>query len=317
MQRRHLPLLALPFLARPALAWAPDRPIRLVAPFGAGGPSDVVARLLAEELGTLLGFSFIVENRAGGGGSVAAEYVARSRPDGTTLMLASQATHGVSPVVNRLNLDPGTETLPIANVAGVPAVLVVAPATPAATLAEFIALAKSRPGALSYGSAGVGTSTHMTLALLAHRAGLDMLHVPFRTTAQVYPEILGGRITAMTDAINTALPFIREGRVKALGVSTPQRLPILPDVPAIAEALPGYEVLNWYGINGPNNTPAEAVTTLHEGMQRLLAKPEFQARIAAQGLVALPMSTAEYVRYIAADRAQWAALVAATGIKPE
>ena len=317
MQRRHLPLLALPFLAGTARAWTPDRPVRLVAPFGAGGPSDVVARLLAEELGAMLGINFVVENRPGGGGAVSTEYVARSRPDGTTLMLASQATHGVSPVVNRLPMDPGTETLPIANVAGVPAVLVVGNATPATTLAEFIALAKSRPGALSYGSAGVGTSTHMTLALLAHRAGLDMLHAPFRTTAQVYPEILAGRITAMTDAINTALPFIREGRVKALGVSTPQRLSILPDLPAIGETLPGYEVLNWYGINGPNGTPPEAVETLHGGMQRLLAKPEFLARIAAQGLVPLPMTTAAYTRYIAEDRAQWAALVAATGIKPE
>ena len=316
MLRRHLLLST---LATPALAqaWVADRPIRIIAPFAPGGASDVISRILAEEISPLLGQQVVVENRTGAGGSVGTEFAARARPDGLTLLMASQATHGVNPVVQRLSFDPGTDTTPIAALAGVPAVLITAPQSPVTDFAGFLEYVKARPGQLAYGSAGIGSSTHMTLALMAHRAGLDMTHVPYRGTALVIPDIIAGRVLGMADTINTALPFIRDGRVRALAVSTPERLAVLPDVPAVAERIPGYEVLNWYGLNGPAGLPTPIITTLHAALATLLARPEFQQRLASQGMSSLPMSTADYAAYIARDRGQWAELVRATGIRAD
>ena len=178
-------------------------------------------------------------------------------------------------------------------------------------------MSRARPGQLAYGSAGIGASTHMTFALMAFRAGLDITHIPYRGTALVIPDILAGRVLGMTDTINTSLPFIRDGRLRALAVSTAARLAVLPDVPAIAEAIPGYEVLNWYGLNGPAGLPAPVVTTVHAAMASLLARPAFQERLASQGMSSLPMSAAAYTAYIAQDRAQWAELVRATGIRAD
>lgn len=314
MITRRTVLLATPALAQP---WQPDRPVRIVAPFAAGGASDIIARILAEGLSPLLGQNVIVENRTGAGGSVGTEFVARTRPDGLTLLMASQATHGVNPVVQRLSFDPATDTTPIAMLAGVPAVLIVRPEAPMQDFAGFVEYVRARPGQLSYGSAGIGASTHMTFALMALRAGLDIQHVPYRGTALVIPDILAGRVLAMTDTINTSLPFIRDGRLRALAVSSAARLAVLPDVPAIAETLSGYEVINWYGLNGPAGLPAPVVATLHTAMATLLARPAFQERLASQGMSPLPMSTAGYTGYIANDRRQWAELVRATGIRAD
>lgn len=315
LSRRLLPFLATPALAQPA--WMPDRTIRIIAPFAAGGASDVISRILAEELAPLLGQNVIVENRTGAGGSVGTEFVARARPDGLTLLMASQATHGVNPVVQRLNFDPATDTTPIAALAGVPAVLIVGPNAPVATFSEFLAHVRARPGQLSYGSAGIGSSTHMTFALMAFRAGLEITHIPYRGTALVIPDILAGRLLGMTDTVNTSLPFIRDGRVRALAVSTRERLAVLPDVPAIADEIPGYEVLNWYGLNGPAGLPAPVVATIHAAMATLLGRPAFQERLASQGMSLLPMTTPAYAAYIAEDRRQWAELVRATGIRAD
>jgi tripartite-type tricarboxylate transporter receptor subunit TctC len=320
-RRTLLPLLAASALpaaaARANAPWAPDRPIRLIAPFAAGGAADIISRIVAEELSPILGQQVVVENRTGAGGAVGTEFVVRARPDGHTLLMASQATHGIVPVIARLAFDPATDTTPIANVAGVPAVLVVNNELPARSFAEFAALLRARPGQLSYGSAGIGSSTHMTMALLLHKAGLDAVHVPYRGTALAMPDLIAGRLAAMTDTVTSGLPFVRDGRVRALGVSTARRLAVLPDVPALSEFVPGYEVLNWYGLSGPAGLPAPVVATLHGAVQTLLARPAFRERLAGQGMEPLAMSTADYAAYIARDRAQWAELVRATGIRAE
>ncbi len=295
----------------------PERPVRLVAPFAAGGASDIISRIIAEELGPLLGQQVVVENRTGAGGAVGTEFVARARPDGLTLVTASQATHGVNPVITRLNFDPATDTAPVANIAGVPAVLVVPNSLPVRSFPEFAAHVRARAGQLAYGSAGIGASTHVTMALLLHMAGLEMTHVPYRGTALAMPDLIAGRLAAMTDTITSGLPFVREGRVRALGVSTRSRLAVLPDVPALAEFVPGYEVLNWYGISGPAGLPANVLTTIHAAVQTLLARPAFRERLASQGMEPLPMSVAEYAADIARDRAKWKALVQATGLRAE
>jgi tripartite-type tricarboxylate transporter receptor subunit TctC len=322
MRRRHLlPLLAAPALlpaaARANAPWVPDRPIRLIAPFAAGGAADIISRMIAEELSGVLSQQVIVENRTGAGGAVGTEATVRARPDGFTLMTASQATHGINPVISRLSFDPGTDTTPIANVAGVPAVLIVNNELPARSFPDFAAFVRARGGQLSYGSAGIGSSTHMTMALLLHMAGLDMVHVPYRGSALAMPDIIAGRLVGMTDTIASALPFVRDNRVRALGVSTARRLAVLPDVPALGEFVPNYEVLNWYGISGPAGLPQNIVTTLHGAVSTILARPAFQQRLAAAGMEPLAMSTADYAAYISRDRAQWAELVRATGLRAE
>ncbi len=319
MNRRHI--LALPALiAAPVAAqapWVPDRPIRIIAPFAPGGASDQISRILAEELTPLLGQQVIVENRTGAGGAVGTEFVARSRPDGLTLVTASQATHGVNPVVQRLSFDPFGDMTPIGNMAGVPAVFVVGPQAQPRTFAEFLAFVRARAGRENYASAGVGSSTHMTFALMAHKAGLDIQHVPFRGTGLAVPEVIAGRIIGMADTVNTSLPFIRDGRLRALAVSTRARLSVLPDVPTVAEFLPGYEVLNWYGLHGPAGLAPNVVSTIHTAMMTLLNRPAYVARLESLGMVPLPMTTAEYAAYAENDRRQWAELVRATGMRVE
>ncbi|UPY39263.1 tripartite tricarboxylate transporter substrate binding protein [Sediminicoccus sp. KRV36] len=319
-RRSLLPLLAAPalvFRAQAQAAWVPERPIRIVAPFAAGGAADVMARFMADELGPLLNQQVVVENRTGAGGAVGTEFVARARPDGYTLVCSGQATHGIVPVLTRLSFDPATDTTPIANFAGVPAVLIVNNELPIRSVAEFIAYVRARPGLLAYGSAGIGASTHMAMALLAQKTGLDMTHVPYRGTALAMPDLMAGRLGAIADNIPGALAFIRDGRVRALGVSTPVPLGVLPDVPSISATVPGYDVLNWYGLHGPAGLPAPIVTTLHTAIQTILARPAFRARLAAQGTEALPMSTAEFAAYVARDRAQWAELQRATGLRAD
>jgi tripartite-type tricarboxylate transporter receptor subunit TctC len=257
------------FVARPGAAqgsgWVPDRPVRMVAPFPPGGASDLIARMLAEEIGGELGQPIVVENRAGAGGSVGTEAVVRARGDGATWLMGSQATHATNPALNRLSYDPIADLIAVAAVCGVPAVLVVHPSVPAKTVAELVALAKAQPDSLSYGSAGIGASTHLSGALFAHLAGIKVQHVPYRGTGPATQDLLAGRIQMMADTLPTALPHIQAGRLRALGVSTASRNEALPDVPTIAEAgVAGYEALNWYGVFAPQGTPAPAVARMAE-----------------------------------------------------
>ncbi|WP_198375163.1 Bug family tripartite tricarboxylate transporter substrate binding protein [Neoroseomonas rubea] len=309
--------LALTLLATPAIAQGnlPDRPIRLVAPFAAGGASDLISRMMADELGTSLGQQVVVENRAGAGGAIGTEAVVRARPDGTTLLMGSQATHSTNPALYRLSYDPGTDLLPLAGVAGVPGVLVVGPASTARTLQDFIAGARAAPGRFTYGSAGNGASTHLTMALLEHMAGIELQHVPYRGTGPALQDLLGGRIMALFDTLPTSLPHIREGRLRALAVSTVARNATLPEVPTVAEAaLPGYEALNWYAVFGPRGLPDAMVAALHQGLDAGVRRPSFQGRLAAQGMDPMGGTPAELAAYIAADRRRWTDLVRAANI---
>jgi tripartite-type tricarboxylate transporter receptor subunit TctC len=201
----------------------PDRPLRMVVPFAAGGAADITARLAAEELGAVLGQPVSVENRTGAGGVIGTEIVARARPDGLTLLNLGQATHAINPALLPMGFDPGVEVPALTPIAGVPTVLVIGPQLRARDIAEFIALVKAQPGAHAYGSAGIGTATHMALALLAHRTGMELQHVPYRGTALAMPDLLAGRLAAIMDNLPSALPHIREGRVRALAVSTGSR----------------------------------------------------------------------------------------------
>ena len=320
MFKRRTLLALLPALATPCVAraqWQPDRPIRLVAPFAAGGASDLIARMVAEELSPLLGQTLLVDNRTGAGGSVGTEAVVRARPDGLTLLMGSQATHATNPALQKLSFDPIADLAGIGPVAGVPAVMVVPADLPARTLAEFIAMAKARPGAVTYGSAGIGASTHLAGALLAQLAGIELQHVPYRGTALAMQDLIAGRINMMMDTLPTALPHIQGGRIRALAVSTTARNPTLPDVPTVAEAgVPGYEALNWYGLYAPAATPEAAVARLNAVLAALVARPAFQARLAAQGMLPMVGDRAAFTAYATADRQRWTDLVRSANITP-
>jgi tripartite-type tricarboxylate transporter receptor subunit TctC len=318
-KRRSLFAALLPSIAPwPALAqWVPERTIRMVAPFAAGGASDLIARMVAEEMTPLLGQQVVVENRTGAGGSVGTEAVVRARADGLTLLMGSQATHATNPALQKLSFDPIADLAGIGPVAGVPAVMVVPEGLPARTLGEFIAMAKARPGAVTYGSAGIGASTHLAGALLAQLAGIELQHVPYRGTALAMQDLIAGRINMMMDTLPTALPHIQGGRIRALAVSTTARNPTLPEVPTVAEAgVPGYEALNWYGVYAPAATPEVAAARLNQVLAEVVARPAFQARLASQGMLPLALDRAAFTAYASADRQRWTDLVRAANITP-
>ena len=315
--RRGFSSMALAGLVAPAWAQGvfPERPVRLVAPFAAAGASDLISRLLAEAITPILGQQMIVENRTGAGGAIGTESVVRARPDGYTLLMGSQATHSTNPALTRLAYDPGTDLIPVASVAGVPGVLVVGPGSTARSLPEFLAAARANPGAVPYGSAGIGASTHLTMALLESMAQAPMQHVPYRGTGLAMQDLIGGRIAAMFDTLPTSLPYIREGRLRALAVSTTTRNGTLPDVPTVAEAgVAGFEALNWYGVFAPRGTPDAIVATLNTAITRTTATAEFRRRLADLGMDPLDLPPADFARYIGADRRRWTDLVRSANI---
>lgn len=303
--------------AAPGAAW-PIRTLRIISPFPPGGAADLLSRMLAEELTVPLRQSVVVENRTGAGGSVGTEAAVRSAPDGYTLLMASTGTHAINPALYQLSYDPVRDTAPVALIATVPSVLVVHPAVPAANLAELLALARSRPGELSYGSGGTGSAQHLFMELLKQMARVDIQHIPYRGTGPSMVDTVGGRLQMMFDTIPTALPHIRDGRVRAVAVTTAGRHSALPDVPPIAESgVSGYEGLGWYGIAVPTGTPPAIVARLHRELATLLARPDVRAKLTAQGVDPEPGGPAEFAALIERDRARWARVIREGGIRVE
>ncbi|WP_431304166.1 Bug family tripartite tricarboxylate transporter substrate binding protein [Sediminicoccus sp. BL-A-41-H5] len=325
IRRRHLALaaaglpLAAPHLAAQAqVADWPNRPIRLVSPFPPGGAADLTARIMAEELTGVLRQSVVVENRTGVGGAVGSEFVARSTPDGYTWLLASTGPFAITPELVRLNFDPARDLAPVAMVSIVPSVFVVNAAVPANNMAELIALARARPGQLSYASGGNGTAQHLFGEMLKQMAGLDIQHVPYRGGGPALTDTIAGRVQILCDTLPLSLPHIREGRVRAVGVTTAQRHPALPDVPTVAESgVPGYEAVGWYGMAAPAGTPEALITRMNREVNALLDKPMLKERMAAQGSDPLAMTPAAFQARIAEDRARWARVIRDGNIRPD
>jgi tripartite-type tricarboxylate transporter receptor subunit TctC len=317
IRRRHLALaaaslpLAAPFIAaRAQVADWPNRPIRLVSPFPPGGAADLTARIMAEELTGVLRQSVVVENRTGVGGAVGSEFVARATPDGYTWLLASTGPFAITPELVRLNFDPARDLAPVAMVSIVPSIFVVNAAVPANNMAELIALARARPGQLSYASGGNGTAQHLFGEMLKQMAGLDILHVPYRGGGPALTDTIAGRVQILCDTLPLALPHVREGRVRAVAVTTAQRHPSLPDVPTVAESgVPGYEAVGWYGMAAPAGTPEALITRMNREVNALLEKPLLKERMSAQGSDPLPMTPTAFQARIAEDRARWARVI--------
>jgi tripartite-type tricarboxylate transporter receptor subunit TctC len=295
----------------------PSRPVHWVVGFAAGGPNDIVARVLGEWLSAHLGQQFIIENRVGSGGMIAANAVINSPPDGYTIMFVAPNNAIGATLYKNLPFVFLRDTAPIAGMMRLTNVMVVPPSLPVKTVAEFIAHAKANPGKLSYASSGNGTSVHMSAELFKMMAGLDMVHVPYRGSAAAYPDLMTGKVHVLFDNLPGSIEFVRTGKLRALGVTTAVRSEALPDVPTVGDTLPGYEASVFYGIAAPKGTPPEAIEVLNKAMTAALADPKMKARIAELGGTPMPMSPAEFGKLVAQETEKWGAVVKSAGISVE
>jgi tripartite-type tricarboxylate transporter receptor subunit TctC len=302
------------------LAWAldyPIRPVHMIVGLAAGGPTDVVARIVAQCLSEQMGEQFPVENRTGAGGSLATQAVINAPPDGYTLLFGGpNVTIGASLYQK---LSNALEVLaPISGVMRFPNLMVVTPSLPVGTVAEFIDYAKAHPGQLSMASSGVGASPHLTGEYFKYMTKVDMVHVPYRGSSAAYPDLISGKVHVLFDNLGgPVLGLVRGGKLRALGVTTAERWSLVPDIPAIAETVPGYEINVWYGILAPRDTPSEIVTMLNAAVNRVLADPKIVARFAEDGGIPMTLSRREFAKFLADDRTKWHDIAEFAGIKSE
>jgi tripartite-type tricarboxylate transporter receptor subunit TctC len=311
---------ALAAVALPRLAAAqqyPSRPVRIVAGFAAGGGVDVTARLIGQWLAERLGQSFVIENRTGAGGNVGTEAVVNAPPDGYTLLLATVPNAVNASLYEKLNFNFIRDTAPVAGIIRVPMVMLLNPSVPAMTVAEFIAYAKANPEKVNMASAGNGSAPHMAGELFKMMAGVNLVHVPYRGQGPALSDLLGGQVQVLFAATPGTTDYIATGKLRALAVTSAARAEVLPQLPVIADVVPGYEASQWYGISAPKNTPAEIVGRLNREINAAITDPGMKARLAAIGGEPLPGSAAEFGRLIAEETEKWAKVVRAAGIKPE
>ena len=294
----------------------PIRPVKVIVPSPPGGGTDILARVLAQHLSKALGQPFFVENKAGAGNMIGIEFVAHAPADGYTVLVVPSTLALNSVLYKKVPYDPVRDFAPVTLAATAPNVLVVNPALPAKSLAEFIALAKAKPGALSYGTPGIGTSPHLSMELLKSMAGIDLQHVPYRGTAAAVTDVIGGQIAATFANAFTAKPQVDSGRVRALAVSGPNRLNAFPGVPPVAEAgVPGYEAMQWYGLAVPAGTPAPIIARLHTEAAKALRSDEMKEKLALDGAQPVGSSPAEFAALIRRELEKWTRVVRAAGIE--
>jgi tripartite-type tricarboxylate transporter receptor subunit TctC len=309
-----LPTL-LPVGAR-AQGWTPSRAVRIVVPFTAGGATDAAARIMAERLSAVMGGSFVVENRPGAGGNVGADAVAKAEPDGHTLLMCTIGTASINQFLYpNMTYNPQTDFASIARVMGVANGVIVHPSVPAQNFQELMALARSRPGQLTYATPGNGSSGHMSGEFIKFRAQVDITHVPYRGTGAILPDLLGGRVTMSVDNLPAYLGAIREGRLRILAVTSAERWFAVPEVPTVAESgVPGFEAIPWFGLQAPARIPAPALARLREVVAGILAEPGVQERIRALGAAPMPMIGADFERFIASENEKWREVIRVANI---
>ncbi|MCR0981255.1 tripartite tricarboxylate transporter substrate binding protein [Roseomonas populi] len=310
-----LALAPLPSLAQDNY---PNRPIRMLVPFAAGGTTDLIGRLVGAEMSKRLGQPIVVDNRAGAGGNIGAEACAKAAPDGYTICMGTISSHAINAsIYPRIPFDNLRDFAPVALLGSQPNMLVVANNIPARTVPELIALMKQRPGQINYGSSGVGTSIHLAGELFTQLTGTEAVHVPYRGSGQIMTDMLAGTLPMAFDNFSSGWPHAREGRIRAIGVGSLQRLPQAPDVPTIAESLPGFESLSWHGIFAPAATPPAIVARLNREALAALASPEVKARYEELGITAGTLSPEAFREFVAAETKRWGDVARKADIRVE
>jgi tripartite-type tricarboxylate transporter receptor subunit TctC len=309
---------ALPVLSRGADAQIyPTRPVRLISPFPAGGPNDILARLIGPWLSERLGQPFIIENRVGTGGNLGTEAAVKAAPDGHTLLMIGVVNTINATLYAKLAFDFERDIAPVAGVMRVPNVVTVNPSVPAKTIPELISYAKSNPGKLSMASGGTGTASHVAGELFKMMTGVDMVHIPYRGAAPALTDLIGGQVQIMFDIMSNSIEHVRAGRLRALAVTTTVRSEALPRIQTVADFIPGYEASAWFGVGAPRNTHAEVLNRLNKEINAGLADAKIKARLADPGGTVFVSSPADFARFIAEDAEKWAKVVRFTGIKAE
>ena len=289
----------------------PVKPVRLVVPFPAGGATDILARTISLKASEKLGQQIVVDNRPGAGGTIGSDHVAKSAPDGYTLLIATGSTHSIGPIINpKIPYNVERDFVPVVYVAQTSSVLVVPSSLPVKNLAEFIALAKSKPGQLNFGSSGNGTNSHLSGELFKAQAGVFITHIPYRGTGLVFNDMMSGQVHMLMDNYVTSQSNIKEGKLRVLGVTTPQRVPFLPDVPTLAEqGLKGFDVSNWFGIYAPKGAGADIVSRVNAAFNQALQDPEMQKRLATLGATPAGGTPEQMGKMVATDTARWSKLI--------
>ena len=305
---------ALAMIAAPAAAQTfPSKPVRLIVGFAAGGGTDTLARVLSKKLADSWPHALVVENRPGADGSIATDFVAKSPADGYTLAMVSNA-HTITPFQRKLPYDPVKDFVPITLVASTPNLLLVHPTLPVKNVKELVALAKARPGELSFGSSGTGTSPYLAMELLKSMTGTNIVHVPYKGSNPAVIDLMGGHIQLMFGAVSTTLPHVNSGRLRAIAVSSPKRWPTVPQLPTVAESgLPGFEAATWYGVLAPAGTPPAVVNKLQSDAAGALQDPEVNAYVAKLGFAAIGNTSSEFADVIRRDMAKWGKVIRGSG----
>jgi tripartite-type tricarboxylate transporter receptor subunit TctC len=294
----------------------PSRPVRVVVPFAPGGPNDIIVRLVAQKLFESWGQPFVVENRAGAGGNVGTDYVAKSAPDGYTLLSVGPGSLIINPLVAKVPYDAERDFAPITIMARAPNALVAHPSLPVRSVKDLIALARARPGAINYGSGGNGSTPHLSAALFAAMAGIELTHVPYKGTAPATTDLIGGQVQIAFLGIPAVLPHVKSGKLRILAVTGLRRSPELPDVPTVDESgVPGYDVSPWYGLLAPAGTPRAVVARLAEEATQIVRTAEVREKLEAQGAEAAGGTPEEYAAVIRADAATWARVIDQAGLR--
>jgi tripartite-type tricarboxylate transporter receptor subunit TctC len=310
--------VAAPSAARRAFADAyPSRPVRLISGFAPAGGNDIIARLIGQWLTERLGQTFVIENRPGAGTNIATELVIKSPPDGYTLFVTNLSNAINATLYEKLNFDFMRDMLPVAGISQAPAVFAINSSVPARTVTEFIAHAKANPNRINMGSAGIGSTAHLAGELFKLMAGVNLIHVPYRGNAPALTDLMAGQIEVLFPSLGSSIEYVKSGKLRALGVTGDTRSDALPEVPTVAETLPGYQAASFYGIGAPRNTPAEIVDVLNKAVNAGLVDPKLNARLADLGYIPLPGPPATFGKLIADETEKWGKVIRFAGIKPQ
>jgi tripartite-type tricarboxylate transporter receptor subunit TctC len=318
-------LLASLFLAAAALAVPaahaqgyPNRPIRLVVPFPAGGATDIFARAVSQKLGERLGQTIVVDNKPGAGGAIGSDQAAKAAPDGYTLLLATTSTHSIGPLLGtKLPYDAVHDFTPIAHVGDAPSIMLVPNSAPAKTVKEWVDYARKNPGKLNYASSGNGTVVHLTAEYFKAQANLFLVHIPYKGTALAIPDLVSGKVDVLFDSLPSGLPHVKEGRLRALGITSLKRSPLLPNLPPVSDTIPGFESVTWFGVYGPKGLPADITTRVNAALNQALQDPEVKDRLARLGIEPVGGTPQQFAAMLEKDRAKWKKIITERHITAE